>query len=282
MTVRLFPSTCLLALLLSISCLPALAEIPLFDSHSHYKSEDAAAYSPAEVVTILDREKIQRMLVIGEPAGLVQSLYQYAPERFVPFLGLYQNYKNKADWMFDLSLPGRLRQQLSAGHYQGIGEIHLFAPQKRNPVFKQILKLADEFQLPILLHGDAEVVEQVYSWFPTMTVIWAHLGTRPEPELIDQMLKRYPETLFIDTSVRDERFLDNDVFKPQWYSLFIRHADRLLVGIDTYRLQRWHDIGLVTRLIRQWLAQLPDDVARKIAHQNAHELFNSNQVIGKK
>jgi predicted TIM-barrel fold metal-dependent hydrolase len=136
-----------------------------------------------------------------------------------------------------------------------------------------VVALADEYNLPLLLHGDAEVVEQVIAWYPGMTIIWAHLGTHPEPALIDAMLTKYPQRLYIDTSVRDERFEDSGKLLPEWRALFIGHADRLLVGIDTYSLQRWQRIDEVTARIRHWLAQLPDAVARKLAYENAARLF---------
>ena len=127
------------------------------------------------------------------------------------------------------------------------------------------------------MHGDAEVVEQVFAWYPGITVIWAHLGTRPQPEVIDAMLTRFPQNLYVDTSVRDERFEDNNKLLPQWRELFIRHADRLLVGIDTYSLQRWQRIDEVTTRIRHWLGQLPGDVAHKLAYGNAARLFAPKQ-----
>jgi len=252
-------------------------DLPIFDSHSHFKAEDASHFNAADIVAILERENIESMVIVGEPAERAQALYQYAADRFVPFLGLYTDYAEKATWMFDTQLPDRLARLLDKGYYAGIGEVHLFAPQRNNPVFRQIVQLASEKGLPLLLHADAEVVEQAFAWAPQLTIIWAHLGTRPEPDFIEQMLERYPHGLYIDTSVRDERFTEAGKLRPKWRSLFIRHADRLLVGIDTYSLQRWQRIDTVTQRIRHWLSMLPDDVARKLAYENARRLFAGTQ-----
>ena len=267
---------CVLGSLFVPAPINAQTNIPLFDAHSHFKAEDEAAFTPAEIVSILDREYIRRSLVVGEPAQRALTLYNYSPESFVPFLGLYHSYKDKADWMFDADLPGRLRQQLSTGPYAGIGEIHIFAAQRQNPVFKQVVALANEKRLPILLHGDAEVVEQVFEWFPNMTVIWAHLGTRPEPDYVAELLERFPARLYVDTSVRDERFTVDGRLKDEWKAFFTEYADQVLVAIDTYSLQRWQRIGEVTGRIRHWLMQLPREVALKLAYQNAESLFSSS------
>ncbi len=272
----LFSVLVFLGLLFPTAVASGQTVIPIFDSHSHFKSEEAGEYSPADIVALLDQQKIERMVIVGEPAGRAMSLYQYAPERFVPFLGLYRSYLEKGSWMFDSALPARMRSQLEKASYAGIGEVHIFTPQKNSPVFKQIVALADEYNLPLLLHGDAAVIEQVFEWFPDMQIIWAHLGTQPEPEVIHEMLTRYPAALFIDTSVRDERFEANGELKPEWRALFIEHADRLLVGIDTYSLQRWQRMDQVTRRIRHWLDQLPVDVARKLAYENARGLFGKD------
>ena len=251
----------------------AETRVSLFDSHSHYKAEDAQRFPPSAIVEILEREGIERMLITGTPAHLARQLYQYAPDRFIPFLGLYQGDTNKADWMEDETLPRRLSQQLTEGHYRGIGEIHLFAPERHNPVFRQIIELAQKHRLMLLIHGDWEVIEQAFQWYPGATIIWAHLGTIPQPELIQCMLERYPRGLFIDTSVRDHRFLSGGSLLPEWRNLFVQHADRLLVGIDTFSVQRWERISATTDIIRRWLSQLPGEAARKLAHGNARRLL---------
>jgi hypothetical protein len=252
-----------------------LAEaLSLFDVHSHYKSDDAEQFPVEAVVDILDREHIEHMVIIGEPADRALSLAQATGGRVIPFLGLYSSYRDKADWAFDITLPGRLRMALETGRYAGIGELHLFAPHRTSPVFEKVVALATEYRLPLLVHGDAAVVDQVFEWAPGLVVLWAHLGTDPDPGVIREMLRRHPDSLFIDTSVRDERFVDEaGALRPEWRGLFIDHADRLMIAIDTYSTSRWRDIGAVTGRIRGWLSQLPPDVAARLAHGNARQLF---------
>jgi hypothetical protein len=47
-----------------------------------------------------------------------------------------------------------------------------------------------------------------------------------------------------------------------------------MVGIDTSRASRWRSYVQLAQEHRRWLRQLPDDVAERIAHGNAHGYFS--------
>ena len=59
----------------------------------------------------------------------------------------------------------------------------------------------------------------------------------------------------------------------QWRDLFTNYPTRFLVGTDTYIPQRWLQLPEITVQYRDWLAQLPTDVAKAIAHGNGARLF---------
>ena len=132
--------------------------------------------------------------------------------------------------------------------------------------------MAEQRQLVLQIHGDPAVIDSVYDIAPSQAVIWAHAGTFPYPDLIADYLRRYP-ALTIDVSVRDGRIAPHGQISDDWYELFIRFPDRFIVGVDTYSLSRWHDFDAVVASIRHWLAQLPDDVAKQLAYDNAESLF---------
>jgi hypothetical protein len=44
---------------------------------------------------------------------------------------------------------------------------------------------------------------------------------------------------------------------------------------DTWINERWFAYDGIMKAYREWLAQLPDDQARRIAHGNAERLFNA-------
>ena len=59
----------------------------------------------------------------------------------------------------------------------------------------------------------------------------------------------------------------------EWSALFARHSDRFLLGSDTWINERWSGYDTIMQNYRGWLAQLPADQARRIAHGNAERLF---------
>jgi hypothetical protein len=247
-------------------------DLPLFDAHLHYSAADAAIYNPAAIIAMLDRNGISRAIVTGTPPGHVRTLYNHAPVHIVPFLGAYRQPEEKETWHRDTTLPARIAAQLASGPWRGIGELHLFAAGRHSPVFLELVELAVQHDLPLLLHCDPAVIDSLYEQVSGATVIWAHAGAYPWPPLIRDYLERYPK-LHVDLSVRDGRIAPDGVLDPQWETLLLEHADRFLVGVDTFSTRRWQQFDSVTREIRGWLAQLPDEVAALIAHRNASSLF---------
>lgn len=261
-----------LTLLACLLPLPAQAGQALFDGHLHYDAEHARLHDPAAILTILDAHGVSRALVTGRPPRQVLALHGLAPARILPLLGVYEEAGDKADWWRDTGLPARLEKQLSDGPWRGIGELHLFADARRSPVFLRIVELAVARQLPLLIHGDPAVIDALFAHAPAATVIWAHAGAYPYPDLLRDYLARYPG-LQVDLSVRDARLAPGGELDSDWEWLLLEYSDRFMVGVDTYRVERWADYGDVAARIRGWLAQLPAPVAARIAHGNAERLF---------
>ncbi len=57
-----------------------------------------------------------------------------------------------------------------------------------------------------------------------------------------------------------------------WGALFLRRADRFMVGADTWVPSRWASLAAVETETRAWLGQLPRDAAERIASDNAERL----------
>jgi hypothetical protein len=260
--------------LLGFCCLvtAGLRAQPLFDAHLHYSAADAEAFAPADIVAILDRNGIERALVSGTPNVHTKALYRHAPERIVPFLGLYRDHDDKIPWPKDETLPARVEAALKQGVWRGIGELHIFADQRHSPVFRRIVEIAAREGLPLQVHGDPAVIDILYDIAPEQPVIWAHAGTHPCPDLIADYLRRYP-ALSVDLSVRDGRIAPDGVLAEEWRRLFLDFPARFLVGVDTFSVKRWERFDGVVADIRGWLAQLPPEVARRLAHDNAAALL---------
>ena len=252
---------------------------PLFDAHMHYNAADAAHYSAQQILKTLDNSGVSQAAVTGTPADLVRQLYQQAPDRFVPLLGVYRSHDEKLHWAHDATLPARIEAELAKGGWRGIGELHLFANDRHSPVFRHIVTLAEHYKLPLLLHADPAVIDTVYDIAPGLPVIWAHAGTFPYPDLVADYLQRYP-ALCVDLSVRDQRIAPDGILDDDWYELFVSYPERFMVGIDTYSTSRWHDYAGVVQQIRHWTRQLPEDIAARLTYLNAAMIFNKVNQIG--
>jgi len=65
-------------------------------------------------------------------------------------------------------------------------------------------------------------------------------------------------------------------FKSDWKKLFVNHSDRFIFAMDNVWKRQW-DQDYYSGEIQLWrtaLAQLPDNVARAIAHKNAERLWD--------
>jgi len=248
---------------------------PMIDAHAHYSAPDAAAFTPAEVIARLDAAGVSRLAVTSSPPQLAQRLYRHAPGRIIPLLGVYASDLHKGSWVHDAGLPPRVAAQLEHGSWAGIGELHLFAGDARQPVFEQLVRLAAARRLVLMLHGDAEVVERAFAIAPEVRVLWAHLGTRPQPGPLAAMLDRYPATLWIDTSVRDERIAPDGALLPEWRALFERYPDRFVAAVDTFSTNRWHHYAAAVAQIRDWIEPLPPPLRNRLLHDNAARLFDA-------
>lgn len=249
---------------------------PMIDAHAHYSAPDAAVLSPADVMAKLDAAGVRQLVVTSSPPQLTQALYRHAPERVIPLLGVYESDRNKGNWVYDATLPARVAAQLKRGVWAGIGELHLFARDAKQPVFAQLVRLTAAHSLVLMIHGDAEVIAQAFAIAPGVRVLWAHLGTVPDPAQLAAMLERYP-LLWIDTSVRDERIAPDGTLLPAWRRLFERHPERFAVAVDSFSVNRWQQYESVVSRIRGWVDPLPHPLKQNLLHDNAARLFESFQ-----
>ncbi|MGM0517354.1 MAG: amidohydrolase family protein [Pseudomonadota bacterium] len=268
-TTDLLLATAILAL-----SLPVAAQTPLFDAHLHYQAEQRAAIPPQAILDTLNDAGIEHAVVTSTPPENARALHELAPDRIIPFLGVYRDASDKPAWMHDETLPQRVEHWLDEGDWRGIGELHIFGRDRDSPVLERLVEIAAARELVLMIHGDLAIIDRIFAIEPDSRMIWAHLGADPDPTVLRAALARHPQGLFIDTSVRDERFLDaSGELLPEWRALFLDHPNRFLVGVDTYSLPRWRRFDQATATIRQWVDQLPPSVARRIARENARELL---------
>lgn len=209
-----------------------------FDTHLHYNQSHQTDWDVDQIIHLLDKQNVQYAAVTSTPPTLVLELKKQAPNRILPILSLYQKEQDKQHWYWDTRLVKHLETHLNRHSWSAIGEVHLFAQHRKSPVFAAILRLANQHQLPLLLHTESTVIDRVYDQYPKLTIIWAHTGVYPFPDLIRDYLQRYP-TLIIDLSMRNERIAPEGELSEAWELLFFEHPTRFIVGVDTYNRQRW-------------------------------------------
>ena len=263
----------------------AVATLPIFDAHMHYKEPAWQPFPVQTVIELMDKSGVAMALVSSSPDDGTIMLWEYAPERIVPELRPYHGQAGSANWTKAPGMLAYLQKRLATYPHRGIGEFHIHTMDPRDRDFlKQVAQLAADRQILIHLHSDAKPVQLFYEFEPGLTIIWAHAGMSEPPEVIGPMLERYPK-LYADTSYREHDILGDGNIEPRWRDLIMRYPDRFMVGSDTWVNSQWESYEALIDLNRRWLSKFPREVAEKIAYRNAEALFGgqvSRQLIGKK
>lgn len=288
---------CLRIFLLVSLPLPAMAQLPVADIHLHYKWSQQEVTSPADAVAVLQQQGIVMGVVIGTPAELALELKRLVPGRVVPIFSPYRVGGDWQRWVYDPEVVIRARAALASGDYHGIGELHLiggFAPRLEKAVVLQaLMTLAAEYDVPIMLHTEfsrPDFMLKLCVRYPDTRILWAHSGAILPADDVARVFDTC-DNVWGGLGARDPwRFVDNPVTNddgmllPAWRALLLRYPDRFMVGSDPVwpvdQLDRWEEadtgwqeLGRFWDFHRNWLAHLPDDVARKIGCENAVKLF---------
>lgn len=246
-------------------------EIPIFDAHIHYSQPDWDSLSPKQVLAILSQAGVQRAIVSSTPDEGTLKLYLEAPTRVVPFLRPYRTRADMTTWHSDPAVQAYIEERIKRGIYRGIGEFHLSSSDVGGPVVKRCAELSAQQGLFLQAHVDDETVEKMLTLYPRAKILWAHAGMSASASTVGRLLERYPN-LWVELALRTD-VASNGVLDPQWKAVFVRHADRIMVGTDTWVTSRWDSLVGGMREVRRWLAQLPPEVAEKIAYKNGERLF---------
>ena len=263
--------TLVLSLLLPV--VAAGERLPLIDCHLHYNADAVKTFPPALVIDWLDQAGIERALVSSTPNDGTRALVAADPRRFVPLLRLYSSAADLGTWFRDPKSVAMVEDSLAHGRYRGIGEFHVSGENASTEVVRRIAMLAESNGLLLHAHSDATAIEKLFQFAPKATVIWAHTGMDEPIETVRDMLSRHTR-LYAELSYR-AGLLDGDKLNPGWRAMLIEFSDRFVYGSDTWTTSRWPAVPALAEVARGWLAQLPLDVARKIAYENARRLLQN-------
>ncbi len=248
------------------------ADLPIFDAHIHY-SHDAVDVLPAkEAAAILRKSGVKRALVSSSNDEGNQKLIAEVPEIVLSSLRPYRTRADTAGWTREPAIITYIEDRLKRYKYVAMGEFHLYGADADLPVPRRMVELARQHNLLLHAHSDADAIARLFGQWPEARILWAHSGFA-RPEQVREMLRKH-KNLWSDLAFRSDQAPGGKV-SPDWRAAFTEFPDRFLLGTDTYVPERWHYIGEHAAWSRTWLADLPPEIAERIAFKNGDALLGS-------
>lgn len=264
----------------AVNTLPSAAEerLQIFDTHVHYSREAWDIYDAATVFEKFDDAGVTRALVSSTPDDGTLTLLHEDGRRVAPELRPYHGDFHAGNWYRSPEVIPYLETRLNNGIYRGIGEFHLHATDSvRTPTMQRVAALAVENNIPLHIHSGAGPVSVLFEMAPNLKIHWAHAGMVEPAEIVAEMIERHP-ALTAEVSFRAHDIAPGGEIDPAWRDLFVRHSDRFMIGTDTYINDRWDAYGSLIEEHRNWLGQLPREIAEAIAYGNASRVFGENST----
>ena len=271
---------------------------PFADTHLHYNADQAEITETADALRTLTENNVVFGIVSSRPPALALELAEESGGLIVPFFMPYLEPERKVDWVFDKRVLPAAREALTSGRFKGLGEMHLisgYTPslKERNEIIDGILDLAEEFDVPALIHAEASshlYFQPLCLRHPRARIVWVHAGSRLRPARVVKLMRACPN-VWADLSARDHMRYgksnpivdDNGKLLPEWNDLVMEFQDRIMLGSDPYYYEGmatwdgantgWNYVSEVLAFHRRWLAAMPDEVRKKLMLDNAVEFY---------
>jgi hypothetical protein len=256
------------------TCVLAQAPLRIFDAHLHYNQEPNPFYDLDKVLEIFRRNNVAGIIATSRPnKGTHQLVDAKAPGLWVvPFIRPYRTRSDIQTWFDDPAIWDLIQSEYKRGYYRGIGEFHIYGKAAAGAQVKRIVDFAVERDLWLHAHCDEEALLLLFGHNPKARIIWAHTGFSVAPARVRELLDKYP-ALMGELSYRGGITEGGGKLSADWRALFGGYSQRFLLGSDTWINERWFGYDTIMKEYRGWLAQLPEEQARRIAHGNAERLF---------
>ncbi len=268
-----------IALVTFCTCFGAAADEPykgrLFDGHLHYSHQAWDVFDTNAALQLLDEASVRGALTSSTPDEGTQRLMaeQHPRVRIVPLYRPYTPAAGSGSWFKRATHLDNAEAAMEAAMHRGLGEVHIHASVvMKSARIRKLLKRVAELGLYVQPHSGYEAVTEIFKAAPDSKVIWAHAGFSDPPSIIGRMMDKY-DNLWADLSYREMHIITAEGIDPYWRALLVRHADRFMIGSDTWSVDRWYAFPSIIEENRMWLGHLPKDVADKIAHLNGERLF---------
>jgi len=252
------------------SGLQADEPLPVADAHVHYSHDSVELTPPERVIEIMRDANLKFALVSSSDDKGTQLLTELAPDLIIPGLRPYRRRGELDTWYTDPEALAYVERLLATHRYATIGEFHIFGEGADLPIMRRLVELADEYNLVMHAHSDADAVERLLAQNSRVKVLWAHSGFE-DPEQIADMLARH-DRLWADLAFRAD-VGSGGVLTDDWIKLFTDFPDRMMLGTDTFTPERMYFIPEHAAHARRWLAGLPKELAENVAWKNAHDLL---------
>ena len=276
----------ILGLILAIALAPLApvsigqaADLPLVDAHIHYSHDAWEIVPPKQAAELLRKSGVKRALVSSSNDEGTQKLLAEAPDIIIPELRPYRTRADTSGWVRDEGIIAYLEERLRRYVYVAIGEFHLYGADADLPVPRRMVQLAKKYDLMLHAHSDADAVERLFAQWPQARILWAHSGFE-RPEKVREMLRKH-KNLWADLAFRSDHGAGGKP-PPEWRAAFVEFPDRFMVGTDTYVPERWHYVPEHAAWSRAWLADLPPEVAERIAWKNGEAVLGAAWAKAKK
>ena len=266
-------ATAFLALLAPVGA-GAQPTLKIFDAHLHYNQEPNPYYPLERVLDVFRRNNVAGIIANSRPnKGTHQLVDAKAPGLWVvPFIRPYRTRDDVRNWSTDPAIYDLIESEYKRGYFRGVGEFHIYGNAAQGPLVKKVVDFAVARDLYLLAHCDEPALLSLLGHNPRAKIIWAHTGFSTPSGRVGELLEKYP-ALIGELSYRGGVTEGGGKLSSEWRELFGRHSDRFLLGSDTWINERWFGYDTIMQTYRGWLAQLPEDQAKRIAHGNAERLF---------
>jgi hypothetical protein len=248
--------------------------LKIFDAHLHYNQEPNPFYPLDRVLDTFRRNHVAGILANSRPnRGTHQLVDASAPGLWVvPFIRPYRTRDDVQNWSTDPAIYDLIEAEYRRGYFRGVGEFHIYGNAAQGALVKKVVDFAAARDLYLLAHCDEPALLILLAHNAKARIIWAHTGFSTPAERVREMLESNL-ALMGELSYRSGVTGRDGKLSAEWSALFARHSDRFLLGSDTWINERWFGYDTIMQNYRAWLAQLPADQARRIAHGNAERLF---------
>jgi hypothetical protein len=250
---------------------------PIFVVQMHYNDETGRVFPTRSITEGLTRHNVVGALVSSIPNENTERLANADRNRLYPLITPYRTRDELFTWFEDPESVRYVEDAVRRGGYRGIGDFNLFEEQAHTPVVRRLLALAGERRLLLTSRSDAATIRELFAIEPRLHILWAPGATSASPGTVETMLHRYP-TLWVNLSLSRYSIAPGGALDPAWRELFVHYPDRFMVGTDTYTSAAWYYFRYMLSDIRKWLAQLPPDVAERIAFRNALALVQAQRA----